>query len=249
MSDEHPTETWQPVPGFPDYQVSDLGRVRSCRPVNGRGPRLDHWRIVGGNLSNRGYHRTALSKGSGRQKTVFVHTLVLAAFHGPRPPGKQCCHNDGDKDNNRADNLRYGTEADNAADRLKHGHQLCGETHGSATLSTDQIREIRWCRALRISPSVIAARFGISRTHVTRIAQSMAWKCLATEPLPRYSREKLVEAIRLSGRVPAHVAEEAGIHQSHLVKIQQGKKRPSWEVLKRLATALQIDPLSLHDIR
>lgn len=182
-------------------------------------------------------------------KTVFVHTLVLLAFSGPRPPGKECCHNDGNKDNNRADNLRYGTQADNARDRIKHGHQQCGENHDSAKMTTEQIREIRWCRALRIPPSVIAARFNISRTHVTRIAQSQNWQCLAREPLPRYSREKLVEAIRLSGRVPAQIAAAASIHQSHLVKIQQGKKKPSWEALKRLAAVLQIDPLSLHDIR
>lgn len=45
-----------------------------------------------------------------------VHILVAEAFLGPRPGGmEECRHLDGDKLNNRADNLRWGTRPGNAS--------------------------------------------------------------------------------------------------------------------------------------
>lgn len=43
----------------------------------------------------------------------FVHRLVLTAFRGPCPTGKEGCHNDGDHTNNQLRNLRWDTHRNN----------------------------------------------------------------------------------------------------------------------------------------
>lgn len=117
-------EHWLPVvdwEGF--YEVSDQGRVRSVprlitkcdgrtQPVLGRILKL---------ASNRqGYPIISLQAGS-RKSTKPVHRLVLTAFVGPKPDGTECCHGDGDKTNNRLDNLRWDSKKANALDAVRHG--------------------------------------------------------------------------------------------------------------------------------
>lgn len=110
-------EEWRPVPGFPDYMVSDHGRVMSY---------WHRWkapRLLRGHPDSRpggGYQQVYLtSPNGGKHRTV--HSLVAEAFHGPRPAGMQVRHLDGNKRNNAASNLRYGTPAENALDAVEHG--------------------------------------------------------------------------------------------------------------------------------
>jgi len=59
---------------------------------------------------------------------VGVHVLVCEAFHGPRPPGALVRHYpDPDPANNRPDNLAWGTDAENAADRTEHADLAAGQ--------------------------------------------------------------------------------------------------------------------------
>ena len=109
---------WLPVPEWEGYyEVSDDGQVRSLdRVVNGR---LRRGRLLSTKPSVVGYPRVALTRGS-KPTHTYVHTLVLAAFAGPRPDGMEACHGDGDRTNNTASNLRWDTRAENAKDRIKH---------------------------------------------------------------------------------------------------------------------------------
>ena len=58
---------------------------------------------------------------NGKTKPFTVHSLLLAAFVGPKPSGKQALHNDGDRVNNTLENLSWGTPVENAADKIRHG--------------------------------------------------------------------------------------------------------------------------------
>lgn len=64
--------------------------------------------------------------------TSFVHTLVAAAFLGPRPEGMQVRHADGDRTNNTLGNLCYGTPKDNMQDAISHGTH-CSLIHALKT--------------------------------------------------------------------------------------------------------------------
>src|SRR5688500_4928598 len=112
-------ERWAGVVGFPLYQVSSLGRVRSAertftRPsrVNGNGDHSVTWRarLIRGWVRRRGRQPMAMFvalRRNGETVQERIHRLVLMAFVGPCPAGMEGCHNDGNPLNNALDNLRW----------------------------------------------------------------------------------------------------------------------------------------------
>lgn len=126
------SEQWRPVVGYEGYyEVSDLGRVRSLERVilRSTAPQTVHQRILKRRVAHDGYLTASLWRG-GHGWTVDVHTLVAAAFLGPRPDGLQVCHWDGDASNAALSNLRYDTPSANIYDRVRHGtHHEARKTH------------------------------------------------------------------------------------------------------------------------
>jgi len=109
----------RPIPGHPGYFVSDDGRVFSECGM-GRAKSKYGWprrELRPGIAKEPGYPFVVLSGKKGR----FVHRLVLETFVGPRPHGMEARHLDGDRTNNRVENLRWGTRKENVADAIKHG--------------------------------------------------------------------------------------------------------------------------------
>lgn len=129
-----PNEEWRPVVGFEDYyEVSSLGRVRSLDRLVGTGPGGNSKRLLPGRVLSAGsgtHYRNVSLKVNKVATTRTVHTLVAEAFLGPRPEGHDVCHNNGDRHDNRAENLRYDSHAVNQRDQLAHGtHALASRTH------------------------------------------------------------------------------------------------------------------------
>lgn len=125
-------EVWKPVVGYERYyEVSSLGRVRSLpREVTQRNGvvRKSPLRMRKTPLSD-GYPQVSLMV-DGRMKVTKVHRLVAEAFLGPRPPGQQVRHLNGDATDPRLVNLRYGTQSENSRDSLRHGtHPTGSKTH------------------------------------------------------------------------------------------------------------------------
>lgn len=119
-------EKWKPITGYDRYEVSDQGRIRGPRGV------------TAGAVGSRGYRQAYLRNPGQKQGTTRnVHVLVAEAFIGPRPPGLQVCHNDGNKNNNTLSNLRYDTPKANwqdfrqAPDNTTHaiGRSECPRGH------------------------------------------------------------------------------------------------------------------------
>jgi len=103
-------ETWKPIPGYEGrYDASDAGNVRSfVKNSNGQ--------ILKQNASKSGHMYVRL----GRKVNSTAHALVLTAFVSPPPEGCECCHNDGNKNNNKLSNLRWDTHKENARDMYRH---------------------------------------------------------------------------------------------------------------------------------
>lgn len=117
MTDNTFAEEWRPIPGFPGYEASNLGRVRSLK----RGIRV----LREGYL--RGYAQVSISI-NGVHMSPRVHRLVLLAFQGePDDPSLHGCHADNDPGNNHIDNLRWDTPAGNAADTRRDGRHRCSK--------------------------------------------------------------------------------------------------------------------------
>lgn len=161
-------ETWRPVPGFPDYDVSDQGRVRSW--LNNRHGRRSTPRTIGSTMTN-GYRIAKLRSRDGDTKITLVHRLVLTVFVGECPPNMEACHWDGDPANNHLENLRWDTKQSNAADRKRHGTFDAPYLAAAkrSRLSDDDVREIRALALSGISNREIAQRFGINHGYANRV--------------------------------------------------------------------------------
>jgi hypothetical protein len=178
-----PGEIWKPVPWAPDYTVSTFGRVRSIRPRKGaranvNGGVLAPWV----NSPRRGvaYRRLRVSLRVAKKTTTYsVHTLVLETFVGPRPPGCEACHNDGNGLNNTLSNLRWATHTENVADSVKHGTKtapprLCGQQHHNATLTNEQVREIRTTPFKKGMQTAWARQYGVSTQTIRRLRRGVS---------------------------------------------------------------------------
>jgi len=157
-------EEWKAVPGFPGYEVSDRGRVRSFRVP----------RVLRAEVDGRG-HASVWLMNTGRAKRQSVHRLVLLAFRGPAPAGHESCHGDGDLRNNTLKNLRWDTHRNNMADKKRHGTQLAGARHPNAKMSVSDARQIKRLLADGKSGAEIARMFGVSGTVVSEIRRGKHW--------------------------------------------------------------------------
>lgn len=115
--DDWPGEQWRAVVGFALYEVSNLGRVRSWVF---RGKRRLRPKVL--KAGGRKYPTVALytEGGTADKHDRTVHRLVLEAFVGPCPPGKECLHRNDVKTDNRMANLRWGTRKENSADARRN---------------------------------------------------------------------------------------------------------------------------------
>lgn len=129
-------ENWVPIPNWEGwYEVSDLGRIRSIDRVVKTGSYERHYK---GKILTPGVHvkdksrHVNLARG-GPKQSFRVARLVLIAFVGPCPPGKEACHWDDDQDNNRLSNLRWGTKPENGLDRVRNNVRRRAESSRSLT--------------------------------------------------------------------------------------------------------------------
>lgn len=130
-------EEWRAISGFPGYQVSNLGEVRSFRKGE-LFPRV--LRPSRGNKAKRAMVTLYLDK---RPHYRLVARLVCETFHGAPLPDQEAAHLNGDVFNDRSDNLKWKYPLGNAADRDLHGRTARGSRHYAAILNEDQVREIR----------------------------------------------------------------------------------------------------------
>lgn len=167
---------WRPIVGFEGlYSVSDLGNVRSEARVVPFVSKLGmptSRRTVARVLKNfdngAGYPTVCL----GRGHKATVHTLVLAAFIGPRPPGAEACHDNGNQGDCRLANLRWDSRQGNRRDMVRHGTQARGEGSPVAKLTEAEARAIKTDAR---SQREIAAVYGIGQMQVSRIKRGVRW--------------------------------------------------------------------------
>lgn len=168
---------WKPLPGWESlYEISSDGVVRSLpRQVQHYTGKLlaRAGRELCGCTTARGYVKVTLCRG-GRAKGVHVHSLVAEAFHGPRPRGAVVRHLNGDRTDNRAGNLAYGSPAENVEDMRRHGTLRTGEIHPRAKLTPADVASIR---ALAHEPRKgLAQRFGVSVNQIDNIIHRRQWR-------------------------------------------------------------------------
>lgn len=130
-------EIWKPIPGYTKklYEASNLGRIRKCTGYK-------EYRILhqSENKTTKGtYFNSYVVHDLGKGNGTPVHQLVCLAFHGEPPDDGQNWepnHIDGNKHNNRENNLEWMTHQDNMFHALKTGlrsDNLILEVHDNTT--------------------------------------------------------------------------------------------------------------------
>ena len=163
-------EVWRKIAGFPEYRVSNFGRVKNAKDE-----------LLKSHLSHNGYPRLSIRNG-GPSNLMMVHRLVAEAFL-EKPIGfdetYQVNHKDGDKENNRKSNLEWVTPAENLQHAVETGLKPRGEACNNAILTEKQVHSI--CKRLVKGQTVNEIRkqmnlMDLSEQAVRNIRQRKTWK-------------------------------------------------------------------------
>lgn len=175
-------EEWRAVVGFPDYEVSSLGRVRRATPGHATWP----GRILKP-IPRKGYLTVHPIASRGVPFIpLAIHVAVCEAFHGPKPtPEHQVAHWDGAGHNNRRGNVRWATSKQNMVDRERHGRTRRGDRHANAKLTAAKVMEARRRHSAGESCYALAKEFGVHRKTLRHAIMGITWNFPANkEQLP-----------------------------------------------------------------
>lgn len=161
------------VPGFPGYEAGSDGSLWSSKQQKD-GVFVQRFPT----LTKRGYVVTRLSTETGRIVFKYLHHIVLEAFVGPCPQGCQACHNDGNKQNNALENLRWDTPKANASDRVTHGTSPVGEKNPRAILNESDVIAIRAKYAAGSTRKALATEYHVAYWTIEHIVKRLTWKHL-----------------------------------------------------------------------
>lgn len=182
---------WRDVAGFPDYEISNDGRLRrktlgsNCRPG----------RLIRPTLGAGGYPHYGLTRPDGKRVHFTAHRMVAFAFLPVPQIIEQTIilHRNDNRLDARDANLRWGTPSENANDAIRNGKVLSGAFHPSsaqpwtrprgdghtwAKLTEDQVRIILKSPE---SSKTLARRYDVSPSAVQAIRRGKVWRHI-TDP-------------------------------------------------------------------
>ena len=117
-------EIWKPIKGFEGlYEISNFGNVKSLPriKINNRGKQLTKERIMKPNKTRNKYLNVPLTGENHIKKYYSIHRLVAQTFI-PNPDNlPEINHINGDKTNNRVDNLEWVTRSENIRHAYNNG--------------------------------------------------------------------------------------------------------------------------------
>lgn len=171
-------ERWRDIPGYEGvYQASNLGRIRRIGVVRGAPPK----EFIKQYKHKTGYMIVKLSmKSKGKNKKV--HRLVMLAFTDRHDPSLIVNHIDGNKCNNRLDNLEWCTHKENISHamltlKVCYGNHTHGESSPSSILKTESVKKIRELHAAGGHTRLSLSRlFNVSKSTIGQIVNRKTWK-------------------------------------------------------------------------
>ena len=175
-------EIWKDIEGFDGaFQISSLGNVRSvdryvswfngyalCKRFQKGGP-------VKQRINKRGYYVVSLKN----KKSLLVSRLVALAFIPNDEEKPLINHIDGNKLNNKIENLEWVTEEENRLHAKIHGLIASGERSGTAKLTNEKIRAIRQeykSKTYGKGYRALARKYGVNRCTIRSIVLGISWR-------------------------------------------------------------------------
>jgi hypothetical protein len=161
-------ELWKVIDDFPNYMISNLGNLKSKITD----------KILKQQVNNN-YLAVSFGNTKTKKKTYRVHRLV-AKYFIPNPNNLGVVnHIDGNKKNNRWDNLEWNTQTQNVYHAVDNGlwNSQKGSKSGKSKLTEEQVIEIKK-RLFNENYSVIAKDYKVSSTTIYSIWKGISWSWL-----------------------------------------------------------------------
>jgi len=169
-------EIWKDIPDYEGlYQASNLGKIKSL--INNK--------ILKPIIDNKKYRYVFLYN-HGKSKKYRVHRIILITFISNCPEGMECRHLDGNPENNKLENLKWGTSKENSKDRKIHGNWSNGNRQGSrnpmSKLNEIQVKIIKYLLKTNIlKQKEIAKVFGVKDTIISQIKHNKRWRSICPQ--------------------------------------------------------------------
>lgn len=164
------TEIWKEIKGYEGmFAVSNYGRVKSLarRVSNHTGFINKPERILKPFKDVKGYLRVYLTKNS-KKKFTPIHRLVSFAFI-PNPENKpQVNHIDGNKQNNRVENLEWCTNGENQIHAYVHGLNHHADNSGRPKRKVNQI-DVSTGKIIKTFNSIADATIAMCKSKTSNI--------------------------------------------------------------------------------
>lgn len=169
-------EVWEEIKGYEGlYFVSNLGRVVSRVREGAKGGVLIFTK------NSKGYLTVGLCK-HGTQNKFRVNRLVAKAFISNPHNKPEVNHINGNKKNNRVDNLEWVTHQENIDHAVENSLILKGENSDRTNLTDKDVLCIReYLKDESYSIKDIARIFNVSQRAVSFISLGQTWKHLLKE--------------------------------------------------------------------
>lgn len=158
-------ESWKPFPLDTRYEISTLGTVRRISTQKVRNP----------TIKQNGYPGLVFTYKGGKPRGWDLHTMVALTWLGPRPPKFDVSHLDGNKLNNKADNLAYESRWDNSHKPFNDFYSKHA-LYSRSKLTAEQVIQVR--KDTRHSNMEWARRLGVERVCIWKIRTNRSWKHL-----------------------------------------------------------------------
>lgn len=165
MSERLSERIWKCIPDFSAYAVSNYGEVRNNLTDYILKPFI------------RGKYPCVELYGVRNKKQVYIHLLVARAFIGVKPEGHQVNHKDGNKNNNRIENLEYVTPSTNMFHSSMFGLAVTGERHYCHKLTEAKVLEIRdRYKEGNVTVRALAREYGVTQRTMQQVIEKSTWR-------------------------------------------------------------------------
>jgi hypothetical protein len=185
-------EEWKDINDFDGYEVSNFGNVRGKdRLKKGRhGLRLTNGQPMKQVFNKKGYPEVRFRKEG--THTKLVHRLVAKAFVPNYDNKSQVNHIDGNKLNNRADNLEWVNNSENQLHAYKLGLQpsRAGEKNSKAKITDKDVTLLKQLYNSGKSVVEVSKTMNISLGSTRHIIYGRTWKSNTTTVIRRDDRFK-----------------------------------------------------------
>lgn len=176
---------WVAVPGYEYIEVTRQCRIRTKGHTVIRKSRwgtesafVFQPREVKPHVSDNGYKRTHVQR-NGRRSPAYVHRLIALTFVNGFEPGFHVNHINGEKLDNRPENLEWVPIEANIRHAWRTG--LCdsrGEKAGASKLTAKQVRAIRRALSRGVNTNTLAVISGMSPGCINDIKDGRSWQLL-----------------------------------------------------------------------